>query len=100
MATAYEQYDSCPPERFVVEVFSELGQETVQRRWQAVNVILRLSMLSGLQMPLDASLNMLSDFATEISPHDSAIIYFWDDSQDQLQLRVARHPDDTPTGRL
>lgn len=100
MTPELKSFDAYPPERFVVEVFSELGQETVQRRWQAVNVILRLSMLSGLQMPLDASLNMLSDFAAEISPHDSAIIYFWDDSQDQVQLRVARNLDDTPTERL
>ena len=42
--------DSVPPEQFVVEVFSELDQTTVQRRWQEVNVILRLSMLGGMQI--------------------------------------------------
>ncbi len=39
---------SSPPERFVVEVFSELRPETIQKRWEDVNVILRMSMLTGL----------------------------------------------------
>jgi diguanylate cyclase (GGDEF)-like protein len=100
MSPELKAFDAFPPERFVVEVFSELCQETVQRRWQAVNVVVRLSMLSGLQMPLDASLNMLCDFAAEIAPHDAAIAYFWDDGQDQSQLRVARNMDDVPMDRL
>ncbi len=82
--------DTCPPEGFVVKVFSELGKETVQERWQAVNVILRLAMLAGLQMQLDATLNMLGDFASEIAPYQSALIYFWDESQEQMQLRGTR----------
>src|SRR5437868_5743884 len=90
MATAYEQYDSCPPERFVVEVFSELGQETVQRRWPEVNVILRLSMLSGMQMHLEATLNLLCDFAAEMRPYQRALVYFEDESVEQVQVSVAR----------
>jgi diguanylate cyclase (GGDEF)-like protein len=82
--------ESRPPEQFVVEVFSELDPGTVQQRWQAVNVILRLSMLAGLQMQLDATLNMLCDFAGEIAPYDAALTYFWDESQEQVQLRVTR----------
>jgi diguanylate cyclase (GGDEF)-like protein len=100
MSPELKAFDAFPPERFVVEVFSELRQETVQSRWQAVNVIVRLSMLSGLQMPLDASLNMLCDFSAEIAPHDSAVAYFWDEGQDQVQLRVARNLDEAPTDRL
>jgi len=50
---------SSHPERFVVEVFSELRPETIQKRWEDVNVILRMSMLTGLQMQLEATLNLL-----------------------------------------
>jgi diguanylate cyclase (GGDEF)-like protein len=100
MTPEIRPFDAFPPERFVVEVFSELSEQTVQRRWPAVNVIVRLSMLSGLQMPLDASLNMLCDFAAEIAPYDSTLTYFWDESQDQAQLRVARSLDDVPMERL
>lgn len=82
--------DSSPPEEFVVEVFSELSRETIQQRWQAINVVLRLSMLAGLQMQLDATLNMLCDFAYEIISHDRSITYFWDDNQEQAQIRTAR----------
>ncbi len=58
---------SSPPERFVVEVFSELRPETIQKRWEDVNVILRMSMLTGLQMQLDATLNLLCDMAADMT---------------------------------
>jgi diguanylate cyclase (GGDEF)-like protein len=90
MAFALDTRDSCPPEKFVVEVFSELNQETVQRRWRDVNVLLRLSMLTGLQMELENTLNMLCDFGGEIAPFERALVYFWDENQDQVQLRVTR----------
>jgi diguanylate cyclase (GGDEF)-like protein len=88
---------SPPPERFVTEVFSELTAETIQRRWQHVNVILRLSMLSGLQMQLDATLRLISDLAAEIVPYEKALVCFWDESHDQMQVRIARgFPKDVP----
>ncbi len=90
MAYDLEHFDSCPPERFVVEVFSEISQSTLQERWREVNVILRLSMLTGLEMQLDASLNMICDFASDIAPHDRALVYFWDEAQEKVQMRVAR----------
>jgi diguanylate cyclase (GGDEF)-like protein len=82
---------SSPPERFVVEVFSELRPETIQKRWADVNVILRMSMLTGLQMQLDATLNLLCDMAADISPFDKAIFYFWDESRELMEPRVSRN---------
>jgi len=82
---------SSPPERFVVEVFSELRAETIQQRWEDVNVILRMSMLTGLQMQLDATLNLLCDMAAEIATFERALVYFWDESQELMQLRFARN---------
>jgi diguanylate cyclase (GGDEF)-like protein len=82
---------SSPPERFVVEVFSELRAETIQKRWENVNVILRMSMLTGLQMQLDATLNMLCDMAAEIADFDRAMVYFWEESQELMQLRFTRN---------
>jgi diguanylate cyclase (GGDEF)-like protein len=90
MAMSTAQFETFPPERFVIEVFSELGQEVMQRRWREVQVILRLSILSGLEMQLDATLNMLCDFAAEIVTYDGALVYFWDESTDQVQLCVTR----------
>ncbi len=94
MPLDFENSDSCPPERFVVEVFSELNQDTVQRRWRDVNVLLRLSMLTGLHMELENTLNMLCDFAAEVAPHERALVYFWNEDEEQVQLRVARAMDD------
>jgi diguanylate cyclase (GGDEF)-like protein len=84
-----EAPDSIPPERFVVEVFSELDQQTVQRRWREVNVILRLSMLGGMQIQLEATLNMLLDFAAEIAFFEKSLVYFWEEDSEQVRLRLA-----------
>lgn len=96
MALHYQDLNSYPPEKFVVEVFSELSQHTVQQRWPEVNVILRLSMLTGLPMQLEATLNMLADFASEIAGFDRALLYFWDEQQEQVQLQAARGMDALP----
>lgn len=90
MAVEFATHDSCPPERFVVEVFSDLPEEVVRERWRDVNVILRLSILSGLQMELEATLNLLCDFAQDIVPYQRALVYFWDDSQEQAHLCATR----------
>jgi diguanylate cyclase (GGDEF)-like protein len=82
---------SSPPERFVVEVFSELRPETIQKRWDDVNVILRMSMLTGLQMQLEATLNLLCDMTADISAFDKAMVYFWDEGRELMELRIARN---------
>jgi len=90
---------SSSPERFVVEVLSELSQQTVQGRWQHLNVILRLSMLTGMHMQLEATLNLMCDMAGEIVCFDRALVYFWNESTEQSELRIARGFD-RPTGEL
>ena len=94
MSFGFESSDS--PEKFVVEVFSELKQEIVQERWREVNVLLRLAMLAGVPMQFDATLNLLCDFASDIVPFDRALIYFWEDAEEQVRVRVARGFDDQP----
>jgi diguanylate cyclase (GGDEF)-like protein len=81
---------SFPPERFVVEVFSELDEKTIRNRWQHLNVILRLSMLTGLQMQLEATLGLLCDMTADIAPFEKALVYFWDEGQEVMQLRLER----------
>jgi diguanylate cyclase (GGDEF)-like protein len=81
---------SPPPERFIAEVFSELTEQTIHRRWRHVNVILRLSMLAGLHMQLDATLNLICDLANEIATAERSLICFWDETREQMQLRLAR----------
>jgi diguanylate cyclase (GGDEF)-like protein len=90
MAFELEHPESFPPDRFVVEVFSELGEETIQRRWREVNTILRLSMLVGLPMEMEAALSMLCDIAGEVVSFDTALVYFWEENSEQMQLRAVR----------
>jgi diguanylate cyclase (GGDEF)-like protein len=98
MAFEAEQPGSFPPDRFVVEVFSEIGEKTLQRRWREVNTILRLSMLMGLPMQLEAALSMLCDFAAEIINYDCALVYFWEESSEQMLLRGTRSVEQIPDG--
>src|SRR5215469_1233130 len=68
---------SFPPERFVTEVSSELSEQTIRSRSRHINVLLRLSMMSGLQMQLDATLDMLCEMAAEIVAHEKCVMSFW-----------------------
>lgn len=78
------------PDEFVAEVSSELSPETIHKRWQHVNVILRLSMLTGLPMQLEATLSLLCDLAAEIVPHEKCMVFLWDEGQEQKQPRSSR----------
>ncbi len=85
-----EAGESSATESFVVEVFTEIDERTLRERWRDVNVLLRLSMLTGLQMQLEATLNMLCDFASEIISFDYGMVYFWDEDEQKMHLRVTR----------
>src|SRR5579863_10518802 len=84
-------YDSTPPERFVVEVFSEIPAGVMRERWEDVNAILRLSMLTGLAMPLDSTLNLLLDLAMEIAPYERAMVYCWDEANGEIEVAATRN---------
>lgn len=90
LASQAPHLGSSSPESFVLQVFSELNQETVQGRWQHLNVILRLSMLTGMHMQLEATLNLMCDMAGEITCFDRALIYFWNEGNEQADLRIGR----------
>ena len=90
MGLQFGMPNPCPPERFVVEVYSELDREIAQERWREVNVLLRLSILTGVPMELDATLDLLCDFAGEIVPFEQCLAYFWEENEEQVRLRVAR----------
>src|SRR5579864_2668667 len=97
MVTSPEYYDSAPPELFVVEVFSELTREVLEDRWQDVNVLLRLSMLSGLEMQLESIVNLLLDLAGEVASYDRALVYFWQEGEERFQMIASRGMEDIAT---
>ena len=83
--------ESEPLERFAVEVFSELSQELIVRRSREVNVLLRMSMLAGLEMELDSTLNLICDMAAEMVSFSRAAIYFWEENGEGMHLRASRN---------
>ena len=77
------------PERFLLDLCAELSQQTVHDRWQHVNTVLRVGMMSGLQMQLGATLTLLCDLCAEITPFGLGLAYFWDAKDERSALRVA-----------
>jgi len=89
--------ESEPLERFAVEVFSELSEETIVRRAREVNVLLRMSMLAGLEMELASTLNLICDLSAEIVTFKRGAVYFWEEDEEVMHVRVTRNmpdPDD------
>lgn len=82
---------SSDPEGFLLDLCAELTQQTVHDRWEDVNTVLRVGMMSGLQMQLDATLNLLCDLCVQISPFDLALAYFWDAKSERSLLRTVCH---------
>ena len=91
MSTAPSNFESTPPPHCVAEVYSELSAAMIQTHWRQVNALLRLSMLTGMQMQMDPTLNMLCDYAAEISGFDAALAFLWDDTAEKAQLRLQRN---------
>src|SRR4051812_9775324 len=75
-------------ETFVVPACGELSQATIRERWQDVNRLLHLSMMSGQQMQLDATLAKLCELAREMISFDLALGYFWNEQAETFDLRT------------
>jgi len=82
-------------ERFAVEVFSELPEEMIARRASEVKVLLRMSMLAGLEMELESTLNLVCDLAAEIVSFQGGAVYFWDEDGEVMQMRASRNLPET-----
>jgi diguanylate cyclase (GGDEF)-like protein len=78
-------------EQFAVEVFSELPEETIARRAREVRVLLRMSMLAGLEMELVSTLNLVCDLAAEIVSFQRAAVYFWDEDGAGMRMCASRN---------
>lgn len=92
MIENFDQYESAShteeESRFLVEVTSELPLEVVQQRAREVNVLLRVGMMNGLQMDLNATLSVLCEFGREIAHYDTGAVYFWNEANEQPELRA------------
>lgn len=73
--------------RFLVEVTGELDLATIERRAKAVNVLLRVSTMNGMQMQLGATLNLLCEMAAEVARFDVGVVYFWNEASERPELR-------------
>jgi diguanylate cyclase (GGDEF)-like protein len=79
------------PEQFLVSVTNELRESTARQRWRDLNVILQLATISGSQMQLDPSLQLLCDSAEKIVRAELCHLYYWSERDDRPVLRLC-HP--------
>ena len=79
--------EESPSDQFVVDACVQLSEAVIRERWQDVNRLLSLSMQSGQQMQLDATLSHLCDQARQIATFDRALTYFWQEKEDRFALR-------------
>ena len=93
MPVSFPSAVSSLPDQCVIKAFSELSRETLSRRWQAVNVLIRMSMLAGLKLDLEPALSLVFDLAGEIVPYAGGLAFFWDREQKQFCLRLSRRLD-------
>jgi diguanylate cyclase (GGDEF)-like protein len=77
-------------EQFSISAKSELSPEILGRRWRSVQAILRLASVTGSQMQLGPALNLICDLAAVIATFDSACVYFWNEPQEKMELRLQR----------
>ncbi|HET9742724.1 MAG TPA: sensor domain-containing diguanylate cyclase [Terriglobales bacterium] len=83
--------------QFAVPGCGELSAEILARRPQSVQSILRLASVTGSQMQLSPALNLICDMAMGITKFDSACVYFWNEPQEKMELRLRRgHIEETP----
>ena len=84
---------SAEPERdlaeFLIETPPEVPPEVLQQRPACVNVLFRVAMMSGMQMNLNATLQVLLGQVREIVSFDKALVYFWDKNEERTLLRTA-----------
>jgi diguanylate cyclase (GGDEF)-like protein len=76
--------------QFAVATRNELSPEIIGSRWRSVQAILRLAMVTGSQMQLGPALNLICDLAAIIANFDTACVYFWNEPQEKMELRLQR----------
>jgi len=84
-----------PVQRFLLDLCPELPQSTLTSRGAHVNTVLRLGMMSGMQMQLGATLQLLCDSCAQITPCRLGLAYFWDARAERSTLRLVRDGNST-----
>jgi len=83
--------------QFAVDVKNELSGEVLGTRWRSVQAILKVATITGSQMQLSPALNLICDLAAVIARFDSAYVYFWNELQEKMELRLHRGQSDHTT---
>jgi diguanylate cyclase (GGDEF)-like protein len=81
------------PNGYFIKSPPEFTKTMAVRRYKAMNVLLRMTKITGSHPDIELSLSTLMDLAAEIVPYDWGLFYIWDDDIGSLQLKVSRGVD-------
>ena len=82
------------PKDFIVPVCSDLSPETARQRSMDLCAIIRLALLGGAPVHVDATLNAICDIAAEIVRFERVLVTYYDEPERPARLAVARGFDD------
>ena len=74
----------------ILAPLATLPSDLIRNRADHIAALLELGAMSGSQMNLSATLQVLAKFAERIVAHDAALFYFWKESEERSLLRA--HP--------
>jgi diguanylate cyclase (GGDEF)-like protein len=74
----------------VLGATATISPETIRRKADEIQTLFDLAVMCGLQMNLTATIGLLVDHAAKIVRFDSALAYFWKESEERCLLRQVR----------
>ncbi|MBI3802496.1 MAG: GGDEF domain-containing protein [Nitrospirae bacterium] len=77
-------------EEYFIKKPPEFTKAMAQQHHQAMNVLLRVTRVTGSHADMELSLNTLLDLAGEIVPYDWGLFYIWDDDKNIFQLKASK----------
>ena len=83
-------FRSPEPDKFLVELPSQINAETLRFRAGAINTILRAHLLSRQEMDLDEALGQFFDLAGEVVFYDGGFAFFYEEDEREMRLRLVR----------
>ena len=79
------------PPQAIVEVLSEPTRELFEGNFEALTSLLRLALLSGIELTLPTALHLLLDMSQSVVSSQRQMIIFTDRRDPEARLQVSRH---------
>ncbi|HLG21374.1 MAG TPA: sensor domain-containing diguanylate cyclase [Candidatus Manganitrophaceae bacterium] len=82
--------ESLPAEKYFLKKAPEFTKRMAQKRYQAINALLKITQVTGNHPDIGLSLMALMDLAAEMVPYDWGLFYFRQEDRESLELKASR----------